>query len=166
MKMEKGLDTGPMLAVRETGVDRKNAGELNAELASIGAALIREMIERLREIEPAPQPETGVTYAAKIEKSEARIDFSRTAIEVERQLRAFSPEPGAWFEARGERIKVHRAEISGQTGQPGTVLDSTLAIACAEGAIVPILVQRAGRAPMKTADLLRGFPIPVGGRLE
>jgi methionyl-tRNA formyltransferase len=166
MRMERGLDTGPMLAVRETGIERKSAGALNAELAGIGAALMREVLERLQEIEPVPQPEAGITYAAKIDKSEARLDFGRAAIEVERQVRAFAPEPGAWFEYGGERIKVHRAEVSGQAGPPGTVLDSALAIACGQGAIVPVLVQRAGRAPMKVAELLRGFPVPPGARLQ
>jgi methionyl-tRNA formyltransferase len=166
MKMEKGLDTGPILALRETEVDRKSAGELNAELAGIGAALVREMLERLPEIEPVPQIETAITYAPKIDKAEARLDFGRAAIEVERQVRAFAPEPGAWFEFGGERIKVHRAGISAQAGPAGMVLDSGLAIGCAEGAIVPVMVQRAGRAPMKTADLLRGFPIPPGARLQ
>jgi methionyl-tRNA formyltransferase len=165
MRMEKGLDTGPMLAVRETRMDRKSAGALTQELAGIGAALMREVLERLPGIEPVAQPEAGITYAPKIDKSEAKLDFSRPAAEVERQVRAFAPEPGAWFEIRGERIKVHRAEISGQAGPPGTVLDSALVIACAQGAIIPILVQRAGRAPMATAELLRGFPIQPGARL-
>jgi methionyl-tRNA formyltransferase len=166
MQMEKGLDTGPMLAVREAEIDRKSAGELTAELAVMGAELMVEVLARLPDVEAVPQPETGVTYAAKIQKHEARLDFTRSAVDVERQVRAFNPMPGAFFECRGERIKVHRAEISGLAGPPGIVLDEHLTIACGQGSITPTLVQRAGRAPMGTEELLRGFPIPPGTRLS
>jgi methionyl-tRNA formyltransferase len=166
MQMERGLDTGPMLLVRETEVDRKTAGELTDELAGIGANLMREALERLAELRPVIQPEEGVTYASKIEKAEARLDFSRAAIEVERQVRAFNPVPGAFFEHGGERIKILAAELSERNGDPGTVLDHGLAIACAAGSIVPTLVQRAGRAAMTPAELLRGFPLPTGTRLQ
>jgi methionyl-tRNA formyltransferase len=166
MQMEAGLDTGPILALRETEVDSKNAGALAAELAGIGAALIRDVLERLPEIAPVPQPESGITYAAKIDKAEARLDFSRSAIEVARQIRAFAPLPGAWFDFAGERIKILEAGISAQSGPPGIVLDDCLAIACGTGAIAPTLVQRAGRAPMAVAELLRGFPIPPATRLS
>jgi methionyl-tRNA formyltransferase len=166
MQMEKGLDTGPILAVRETDIDRKDAGALTAELAAIGGALMRQVLDGLDGVAPVPQPDDGVTYAAKIDKSEARLDFAKPAVEVERQVRAFAPAPGAWFEHRGERIKLLAADLSGQPGPPGLVLDDALAIACGEGAILPILVQRAGRAPMSAEELLRGFPIPVGTRLS
>jgi methionyl-tRNA formyltransferase len=166
MRMEAGLDTGPILALRETGVDSKNAGALAAELAGIGAALIRDVLEGLPKIAPVPQPESGITYAAKIDKAEARLDFGRSAAEVERRIRAFAPLPGAWFDFAGERIKVLEAGISPRSGAPGIVLDDALAIACGTGAIVPTLVQRAGRAPMAVAELLRGFPIPPGTRLS
>ena len=165
MQMERGLDTGPMLAVRETEVNGKTAGELTAELAGIGGALMCETLDRLAAIRPAVQPEDGVTYAGKIDKAEAKLDFTRSAAEVERQIRAFNPAPGAYFELQGERIKVHAAAISGLSGAPGEVLDHGLTIACASGSIVPTLVQRAGRAPMLPAELLRGFPIPPGTRL-
>jgi methionyl-tRNA formyltransferase len=166
MQMERGLDTGPMLAVRETGIGRKTAGELTAELAALGGALMAETLERLSAIEPVPQPEEGVTYAPKVDKSEAKLDFTRAAAEVERQVRAFNPAPGAYFEHQGERIKIHAAEISKLSGEPGVVLDDRLAIACGAGSIVPTLVQRAGRGPMLPAELLRGFPIPAGTRLH
>jgi methionyl-tRNA formyltransferase len=166
MQMEKGLDTGPVLAVREAEIDGKTAGELTAELAGIGAGLMVQVLDRLPDVEAVPQPETGVTYAAKIQKQEARLDFMRSAVDVERQVRAFNPMPGAFFECRGERIKVHRAEISGLAGPPGTVLDDHLTIACGQGSIAPTLVQRAGRAPMGAEELLRGFPIPPGTRLS
>ena len=166
MQMERGLDTGPMLAVRETEIDGKTAGALTAEMARIGAELMIEVLARLPDVGAIPQPEEGVTYAAKIEKQEAKLDFDRSAVDVERQVRAFNPMPGAFFEYQGERIKVHRAEISDAGGPPGTVLDDRLTIACAQGSIVPILVQRAGRAAMSAAELLRGFPIPAGTRLS
>ncbi|HEY0413739.1 MAG TPA: methionyl-tRNA formyltransferase [Allosphingosinicella sp.] len=165
MQMERGLDTGPMLARRETPVGRKTAGELTRELAGIGAALMAQVLEKLPALGATPQPDDGATYAPKIGKQEARLDFTRPAAEVERQVRAFNPLPGAFFEHAGERIKIHSAEVAAEAGEPGTVIDHALAIACADGAIVPTLVQRSGRGPMTPAELLRGFPIPPGTRL-
>jgi methionyl-tRNA formyltransferase len=165
MGMERGLDTGPMFATRETPVDRKTAGDLTDEIARIGAALMAEVLDRLDEIEAVPQPAEGVTYASKIEKHEARLDFAHDAEAVERQVRAFNPMPGAFFEAGGERIKVLAADPVAASGAPGTVLDNALTIACASGALAPRVVQRAGRAAMTPAELLRGFPIPAGTRL-
>jgi methionyl-tRNA formyltransferase len=154
------------LARRETEVDRKTAGDLTAELAAIGGALMADVLERLDSLVPVPQPETGVTYAHKIDKAEARLDFTQSADQVERQIRAFNPAPGAFFELSGERVRILAAELSGLSGAPGTVLDHGLAIACAAGSIVPTSVQRAGRAAMRPDELLRGFVIPVGTRLE
>jgi methionyl-tRNA formyltransferase len=166
MQMERGLDTGPMLTARETEIDAKTAGELTAELAEMGAALMLDVLAALPDIEARAQPEAGATYAPKIEKGEAKLDFSRPAIAVERQVRAFNPMPGAYFEHEGERIKIHRAVISAGSGEPGLVLDGRLTIACADGWIAPTLVQRAGRAAMTAEELLRGFPIPAGTRLR
>jgi methionyl-tRNA formyltransferase len=165
MGMERGLDTGPMFAMSETATDRKTAGELTDELSRIGAALMVKVLERLSEVEPVPQPEDGVTYASKIEKHEARLDFAQAAEQVERQVRAFNPAPGAFFEFGGERIKLLAAEPGIASGEPGTVLDETLAIACATGSVVPKLVQRAGRGAMTPSELLRGFTVPPGTRL-
>ncbi|QAY79167.1 methionyl-tRNA formyltransferase [Sphingosinicella sp. BN140058] len=165
MQMERGLDTGPMLAVRDTPIERKSAGDLTDELARIGAELMVDVLAKLDAITPIVQPDDGVTYASKIEKAEAKLDFTRSAVEVERQVRAFIPVPGAFFEYGGERIKVHAAEIGSLSGAPGTVLDHGLAIACAEGSIVPSIVQRAGRGPMTASELLRGFVIPAGAQL-
>lgn len=165
MGMEKGLDTGPMYLKRETPVDRKTAGELTQELAAMGAAMMVEVLERLETLKPEAQPEHGITYAAKIEKEEARIDFDRTAEMVERQIRAFNPMPGAYFEYQGERIKILRAEPASDGGEAGCVIDDRLTIACSEGAIAPGLVQRAGRGAMSPQELLRGFPIPPGSRI-
>ncbi len=165
MQMERGLDTGPMLKVRETVIARKTAGELTAQLAEMGAALMVEVLGTLPAATAQPQPEVGVTYAHKVEKHEARLDFSRSAAEVERQIRAFNPIPGAFFNYAGERIKIHGAEISAGQGEPGTVMDEQLAIACGSGSILPTLVQRSGRAAMTPSELLRGFDIPVGAKL-
>jgi methionyl-tRNA formyltransferase len=168
MGMERGLDTGPVYALRDTPIDRKTAGALTTELAAIGAGLMVEVLDALPRLQPIPQPEQGVTYAAKIAKDEARLDFSQPAVAVERRVRAFNPVPGAFFELAGERIKILSAEVSGdvpRSAVPGTVLDDRLAIACGEGAIVPGLVQRAGRGAMSAAELLRGFAIPPGTSL-
>ena len=166
MGVEKGLDTGPIYAVREAPIDRKTSGELSGELAGIGGALMVQVIETLPAARPTPQPEDGVTYASKIDKAEARLDFDAPAGTVERQIRAFNPVPGAYFEGNGERIKLLAADVTDADGEPGTVLDSQLTIACGDGAIAPRLVQRAGRAAMTPAQLLRGFSIPTGTRLK
>ena len=165
MGVERALDAGPVYARRETEIGRKTAGELTAELAAMGGALMAEVLERIDSIEPEPQSEDGLTYAAKIDKAEARLDFNQAAAAVERRIRTFNPAPGAFFEIRGERIRILAAELSDVGGVPGTLLDHGLAIACGTGAIVPTLVQRAGRAAMRPDELLRGFDIPVGTRL-
>ncbi len=166
MQMEEGLDTGPMLAVMGTPIDRKTAGELTQELAALGAEWMVEVLGQIHRIGPRAQREEQATYAPKIRKEETRLDFARPAIEVERQVRAFNPAPGAWFETGGERIKLLAAEPVEAAGEPGEVLpDQGLTIACGENALAAILVQRAGRAPMSGPELLRGFPIPPGTRL-
>ena len=165
MQMERGLDTGPMLLVRETEVAHKSAGELLSELADLGATAMAEVITSPNAFPARPQPPAGVTYAAKIDKSEARIDFSQPAVAVERQVRAFAPSPGAFFEHDGERIRVLSAAIGEQKGLSGTILDDRLTIACEQSSIRPALVQRAGRGVMDAAELLRGFALPVGTKL-
>ena len=164
MRMQEGLDTGPMLLKRETEIDRKNAGELTAELAKLGAGALVEWLDD--PIPPAAQPDQGATYASKIDKAEARIDWSRPAQDIERQVRAFAPSPGAWFDANGERIKLLAADVVDGSGAPGEVLNDQLAIACGSGAIQPLRVQRAGRAPMNPNELIRGFSIPKGTILQ
>ena len=165
MRMEEGLDTGPMLAVMGTPIGRKNAGELTAELAALGAEWMVEVLGRLDGIGPRAQDDSKATYAPKIRKEEARLDFGLPALDVDRRIRAFNPVPGAWFEYSGERLRLLAADPVEASGEPGTVLDERLAIACGEGAIVPTSIQRSGRAPMSGADLLRGFPIPPGTKL-
>ena len=166
MQMEAGLDTGPMLAMGKTPVDGKTAGELTVELAEIGAGLMVQVLADLPGHPPVVQPEDGVTYAKKIDKAEARIEWSETAEQIERQVRAFAPTPGAWFEFEAERCKVLAAEPAQGTGARGEVLDNHLTIACASGAIRPTLVQRAGRPTMAIEDLLRGWTIPAGALLQ
>lgn len=166
MQMEAGLDTGPMLATVEVGMDGKTAGELTSELATEGAALLVKVLDDLNAHPPVTQPEDGVTYASKIDKAEARLDFLISAPQVVRQIRAFAPAPGAFFELDGERFRILSAEpLIGDSGEPGTVADGKLTIACNPGAIRPLVVQRAGKAAMPVADLLRGFAIPPGTSL-
>jgi len=165
MQMEAGLDTGPVRLEGRTPIGGKTAGELTEELSAMGARLMVQVLEDIHAYSAMPQPEDGVTYAAKIDKAEARLDFTRSAVEVERQVRAFNPAPGAFFEMDGERVRVHSAEVVGGAGAPGSVLDDEMTVACAEGAIRPTLVQRAGRGVMTAAELLRGFAIPAGTRL-
>lgn len=162
MAMERGLDTGPMLLTEATSVGGKAAGELTAELATIGARLIVAVLAQLDHLSPAGQPEAGITYAAKIDKAEARLDFSMSADLVERTIRAFNPNPGAFTVLSGERIKLLAADVVAGVGVPGTVIDDRLTIACADGAIRPTQVQRAGKPAMTTVALLNGWPIPPG----
>ncbi|MES2303311.1 MAG: methionyl-tRNA formyltransferase [Pseudomonadota bacterium] len=165
MQMERGLDTGPMLAKVETPVAGKTAGELTTELGQKGAALMVQVLGDLPAYPAQVQPEEGVTYAHKIEKAESRLDFTRSAIEVERQVRAFAPVPGAFFELAGERFRVLAADVADVAdgaGAAGATLDDSLTIGCGSGAIRPTLIQRAGRPAMDTASLLRGRAVPAG----
>ncbi len=182
MQMEAGLDTGPVRATTETEIGQKTTGELTAELAELGAELMVAVLADFPAFPAAPQLDERVTYAAKIDKSETRIDFSASVEQVERQVRAFNPAPGAWFEYEGERYRIlqaivapaqagaHHASQSKPTGEIGSslrwsdglVLDNDLTIACGTGAIRPTLIQRAGKPAMSTAELLRGKPIPPG----
>jgi methionyl-tRNA formyltransferase len=162
MQMERGLDTGPMLATVATPVAGKTAGDLTAELATLGADLMVRVLADLSAFEPEVQPEAGVTYAAKIDKAESRLNFTAPAEQVERQVRAFAPAPGAFFELEGERYRVLAAQVADGEGAPGTVLDDALTIACGQGALRPLIVQRAGRPAMDTAALLRGRAIAAG----
>ncbi len=170
MRMERGLDTGPMLAVAQTPVDRKTAGELTAELSELGGQLMVEVLVNLSAHAEMPQPDAGVTYAAKIDKAEARVNFGQNAEQVERQVRAFAPAPGAFFELEGERFRVLSAVIVRRSDQTkddaGLTLDDTLTIACGQDAIRPALIQRAGRPVMETAAFLRGRAIPMGTQLR
>jgi methionyl-tRNA formyltransferase len=187
MQMDERLDTGPMLLTRELDIAGKNAGQVTDELSELGA---NALVEWLRDPSPPrPQPDDGITYASKVDKAEARIDWTKRAVEIERQVRAFSPVPGAWFEVNGERVKLLEAVVepvprhpregggpavletvqekrdSRLRGNDGLVLDDALLVQCGKGAIRPLQVQRAGRAAMSPGELLRGFPIPTGTML-
>ncbi|MFM9828929.1 MAG: methionyl-tRNA formyltransferase [Sphingomonas sp.] len=170
MQMEAGLDTGPVLLREATPIARKTGGALTAELSAIGARLMTHAMANIAGYPSIPQPDNGITYAAKIDKAEARIDWQQAATIIERQVRAFNPVPGAFFELAGERVKVLDAEVldaivAEGLGPAGSVLDDSLTISCGYGALRPVLMQRAGRGAMTTAELLRGFPIPAGTQL-
>jgi methionyl-tRNA formyltransferase len=164
MQMDEGLDTGPMLVRQTIDIRHKNAGEVTEEMSNLGARLL---IDWLTTPTPAePQPIAGATYASKIDKAETRIDWTQAAAEIERQVRAFNPVPGAWFEANGERLKLLKAAVgTDASGKPGEVLDDKLNIACGSGYIRPLKVQRAGRAAITAGELLRGFAISKGTML-
>jgi methionyl-tRNA formyltransferase len=165
MQMEAGLDTGPVRAEARVAVNGKSVGALTGELAEVGSRLLIDVLADLEAYPPIPQPEEGVTYASKVAKEELKLDFSEPAEQVLRQVQAFNP-PGAWFEFAGERIRVLRCEAAGAIrAEAGMVTDGALTIACSTGAVRPTTIQRAGRAPMTSAELLRGFPIPAGTRL-
>lgn len=162
MDMAAGLDTGAMRATLRTPIARKTAGELTEELARGGASLMVKVLADFASFPSVPQPEEGITYAAKIDKAESRLDFMAGAEAVERQVRAFNPMPGAWFEHLGERIRILAAEREAISGEAGIVLDEALLIGCDQGSIRPTVVQRAGRGAMSAGELLRGFAIPAG----
>jgi len=162
MQMEAGLDTGPMLLSKEVPIERKNAAQLTEELAIIGSELMAAYLAEPDRYPPAAQPEEGVTYATKIRKEEARIDWAFPALQILHQVRGLAPFPGAWFEVQGERIKLLDAEVVDGDGRPGQVLDGKLRIACGEAALLPLLVQRAGKGAMSAEELVRGFAIPDG----
>jgi methionyl-tRNA formyltransferase len=167
MRMEEALDTGPVaLAERIAIGPDANAGEIRDKLAHIGAGLMTRALAMLEGLAFTPQAEAGVTYAHKIDKSEARIDWRKPASDVHNLIRGLSPFPGAFFEAdlgKGlERVKVLRARIAEGAETPGRVLDDGLTIACDEGAIRLLEVQRSGKAPMPAGDFLRGARIAKG----
>ena len=172
MKMDVGLDTGDVaMAERLTITDAMTAADLHDALAPLGADLMVRAMGGLERggLQLIKQSEAGVTYAAKIEKAEARIDWSKPAREVLRHIHGLSPFPGAWCEAAldGEtaRIKILRCEPAKGAGSPGDVLDDRLSVACGDGAIRILELQRAGKAPMKSTDFLRGTPLKPPARL-
>src|SRR5262245_13471623 len=171
MRMEAGLDTGPVCLTEPMPIGPDmTAGELHDALAERGATLMVQALARIESgtLACVPQSHEGVTYAAKIGKAETGIDFTRPAREVHDHVRGLSPFPGAWFVAgdRAERIKVLRTRIAPGSGDAGTVLDGVPTVACSEGAVELLELQRAGKRPMAAAELLRGFPIPPGTLLR
>ncbi|MEM8571285.1 MAG: methionyl-tRNA formyltransferase [Pseudomonadota bacterium] len=166
MQMEAGLDTGPVLLRGALPITPQDtSGSLNFALADLGGKLIIEALERFDTLRPDPQPEDGVTYAEKIDKAEAQVDWRRPAAEIDRQIRGLSPFPGAWAELGGERVKLLlSAEAKGE-GAPGKVLDDQLTIACGQGAVRLLKLQRAGKGAMDAANFLRGYPVEAGTQL-
>src|ERR1700760_4946429 len=167
MKMDVGLDTGDVaMAERLPISDAMTASDLHDTLARLGADLMVRAMAALERgaLQLTKQSEAGVTYAAKIDKAEAKIDWSKPDHAVLRQIHGLSPFPGAWSEIAGEgaRLKILRCELAKGTGAPGSVLDDHLTIACGEGALRIVELQRAGKAPMKAVDFLRGSPMKPG----
>jgi len=163
MQMEEGLDTGPMLLARETPVAGKTSGELFAELAHMGADLLIDVLANPRV--GAAQPDAGVTIAARIDKAESHLDCTRPAAELERMVRAFNPAPGAWAEIGGERVKILAASVEPAEAAPGVTLDDRLLIGTADGALRPLVVQRAGKPAMPVQALLNGWRVLAGTKV-
>lgn len=167
MQMDAGLDTGAVLLRASTDISAKDTtGTLHDCLSRLGADLILRGLDQLPDLTPVPQSSEGVTYAAKIDKAEARLDWNRPAAVVDRHIRGLSPFPGAWCEIGGERVKILSSRLTEGQGAPGEVLDDTLRVACASGAVQLLRLQRAGKAAQDAAELLRGWPVPKGTRLS
>jgi methionyl-tRNA formyltransferase len=168
MQMEEGLDTGPVLMAERVRIGRKTSGELTAELSRLGADLMVRALGALERgaVTPQPQAEAGITYARKITKDEARIDWSKSAAEIDMMIRGLAPSPGAFTEAKGDRLKILSAMPMKDRGNPGEVLTDDLTVACGEGALKLLKVQRAGKGVMDARELLKGFPLPPGTRFS
>ncbi|GAA6165808.1 methionyl-tRNA formyltransferase [Pelagimonas sp. KU-00592-HH] len=166
MQMEAGLDTGPVLLRRETVIGaEETTASLHDRLSDIGAAAIVDALAQLDDLQPEVQPEAGVTYAHKIDKSEAKVDWAAPAVEVDRQIRGLSPFPGAWCEIDGQRVKLLASRLVEGGGATGAVLDDALTVACGEGAVQLLRLQRAGKGAQDADVFLRGFPVAKGAQL-
>ncbi len=163
MQMEEGLDTGPVLLRRATPIGaEETTDQLHDRLSVLGAALIVEALAQLDNLSPEAQPEEGVTYAHKIDKAEARVDWSKPAVEVDRLIRGLSPFPGAWTMLGQERVKLLASRVASGEGTPGEALDDALCVACGEGAVQLLRLQRAGKGAQDRETFLRGQPVPKG----
>ena len=166
MQMEAGLDTGPVLLRKSTAIGaEETTGQLHNRLSALGADAIVEALGRLDDLTPEPQEQHGITYAEKIDKSEAHIDWAWRAAEVDRHIRGLSPFPGAWCDANGQRLKFLASRVVSGCGAPGEILDDALTVACGQGAVEILRLQRAGKGPQDRDTFLRGFPLPKGTRL-
>ena len=164
MRMGEGLDTGPMCKVGKVPIrPETTAQSLHDELAALGARLMTEALSQDK-IDCVAQPEEGVTYAKKIDKAEARIDFAGSAVAVRNHIHGLSPFPGAWFEVNGTRIKVLNCETTNAAAAPGTFADDALTIGCGNGAVRLLRLQREGKGAMDAETFLRGFAIPAGSK--
>jgi methionyl-tRNA formyltransferase len=169
MQMDAGLDTGAMLRSAALPIaPSTTGGALHDALAALGAALLVEALPDLLagRIASTPQPADGVTYAAKIDRAELRLDWRQPAATLERTVRAFAPRPGAYAQRSGERIKVLAARVEARSGAPGTLLDDQLLVACGDGALRLTELQRAGKGPLAADAFLRGFAMPAGSRFD
>ncbi|GAA6209061.1 methionyl-tRNA formyltransferase [Cognatishimia sp. WU-CL00825] len=163
MQMEAGLDTGPVLLRQTTSIGaEETTAQLHDHLSQIGAKAIVDALAHLPELEPVPQAMDGVTYAQKIDKAEARVDWTQSAEEVDRQIRGLSPFPGAWCEIDGQRVKLLGSRLAKGTGAPGQLLDDGLTVACGEGAVSLLRLQRAGKGAQDASVFLQGFALPEG----
>ncbi|MFT5785893.1 MAG: methionyl-tRNA formyltransferase [Ascidiaceihabitans sp.] len=166
MQMEAGLDTGPVLSRHTVSIgESETTHQLHDRLSDLGATAIVDALAQLDQLVAQPQPDDGVTYAAKVEKSEAAIDWSKPAIEVDRLVRGLCPFPGAWFEMNGTRVKVLGSTLVEHSGTAGCVLDDELTVACGEGAIRLTKLQRAGKSAQDAEQFLNGWPLPAGTQL-
>ena len=164
MQMEAGLDTGPVLLQESTPIGVvETTGSLHDRLSQMGARLIVAALDRLPQLAPVQQPDDGVTYAAKIDKAEARVDWSQPAVTVDRLIRGLSPFPGAWCEIGGERVKLLGSRLADGDAAPGTHLGGFI-IACGSGAVQVTEAQRAGKRPMPASDVLKG--LDLGRRID
>ena len=164
MQMDEGLDTGPVLMAERVRIGRKTSGELTSELSRLGADLMVRALGALERggVTPQAQSTDGVTYAKKITKDEARIDWSKSAAEIDCLIRGLAPSPGAFTEVKGERLKVLYAMPVKDRGEPGEVITDDLTVACGDGALKLLKVQRAGKGVMEARELLKGFALPPG----
>jgi methionyl-tRNA formyltransferase len=168
MKMDEGLDTGAMAMAERAAIGADmTAGELHNALSRVGADLMQLVLAAAERdsLSLTPQPASGVTYAEKISKNETRIDWGKPWKQVHDHIRGLSPFPGAWFELDGVRVKVLRSIRGKSAGPPGTLLDNRLTVACGDGAVQLVQVQRAGRQPMSADEFLRGTPVKAGARV-
>ncbi len=160
MQMEAGLDTGPVLFERRLDIGaEETTAALHDRLSALGSTAIVEALNTLDTLTPSPQPELGVTYAHKIDKAEARINWHKPATEIDRQIRGLSPFPGAWCEFDGERVKLLASKLANATGTPGQMI-APLVVACGDGAVEITRAQRPGKRAMIAKDFLHGNPLP------
>lgn len=165
MQMEAGLDTGPVLLCSKTPIGaEETTALLHDRLSQMGAACIVDALAQLKDLHPQTQSDQGVTYAAKIDKSEARIDWTCPAVEVDRKIRGLSPFPGAWTQIDGARVKLLASRLADGQGNPGVVLDDQLTVACGTGAVSLLRLQRAGKGAQEAEVFLRGWPISKGAQ--
>jgi methionyl-tRNA formyltransferase len=173
MRMDEGLDTGPVALTQRVPIDHTmTAGELNDRLRVVGAELMARALRKLEHgtLLLTAQSETGATYAKKVDKAETRVDWARPALEVHNKVRGFSPSPGAWcemeFAGKSERVKLLRTALANGSGEPGEVMDDQLAIACGQGAVRLVELQRAGSRALDAAAFLRGTKLSAGARFK